>query len=183
MASQHLVSRKSAHRPRFSGRLDPSGPGSARLAHLCGMETTTQRQTADRLSAEGGLDPVITLSQLAVQLGVSVQTLYDLRSQGRGPRRHDRLAGRRPSPAPSSRRLDAMRTRGRGVFSRWLGRNSALQPLQAHQRSLQTARNDPVLSSKAMLPILDNARSSGVSLRSPGQLRGSRAVAVTPGAR
>ena len=47
MASQHLVSRKSAHRPRFSGRLDP----------------------LDR-----------------VQLSVSVQTLYDLRSQGRGPR-------------------------------------------------------------------------------------------------
>jgi excisionase family DNA binding protein len=26
------------------------------------------------------------LSQLAAQLGVTVQTLYDLRSQGRGPR-------------------------------------------------------------------------------------------------
>ena len=32
------------------------------------------------------LDPVLTLSQLATQLGVSVQTLYDLRCQGRGPR-------------------------------------------------------------------------------------------------
>jgi len=86
MASQYLVSRKSAHRPRFSGRLDPSGRGSARLVHLCGMETTTHRQTADRPSLEGGLDPVVTLSQLAAQVGVSVQTLYDLRSQGRGPR-------------------------------------------------------------------------------------------------
>lgn len=86
MASQHLVSRKSAHRPRFSGRLDPSGPGSARLAHLCGMETTTQRPTAHPPTSEGGLDPVVTLSQLAAQLGVRVQTLYDLRSQGRGPR-------------------------------------------------------------------------------------------------
>ena len=86
MAAQHLVSTKSAHLPRFSGRLDPSGPGSARLAHLCGMETTTQRQTADRTSSERGLDPVVTMSQLAAQLGVTVQTLYDLRSQGRGPR-------------------------------------------------------------------------------------------------
>lgn len=86
MASQHLISRKSAHRSRFSRRLDPSGPGSARLAHLCGMETTTQGQTADRSFSEGGLDPVVTLSHLAAQLGVSVQTLYDLRSQGRGPR-------------------------------------------------------------------------------------------------
>lgn len=32
------------------------------------------------------MDPVVTLSQLAAQLGVSVQTLYDLRCQGRGPR-------------------------------------------------------------------------------------------------
>ena len=86
MASQHLVSRKSAHRPRFAGRLDPYGPDPARLAHLCGMETTTQRQTTDRPSSERGLDPVVTLSQLAAQLGVSVQTIYDLRSQGRGPR-------------------------------------------------------------------------------------------------
>jgi excisionase family DNA binding protein len=86
MASQHLVSRKSPHRSRFSGCLDPPGSGSARLAHLCGMDTTTQHQSADRSSFDGGLDPVVTLSQLAAQLGVSVQTLYDLRSQGRGPR-------------------------------------------------------------------------------------------------
>ncbi len=32
------------------------------------------------------LDPVLTLAQLATQLGVTVQTLYDLRCQGRGPR-------------------------------------------------------------------------------------------------
>jgi excisionase family DNA binding protein len=50
------------------------------------MRTTTQRQTRTHVAAESGLGPVITLSQLASQLGVSVQTLYDLRSQGRGPR-------------------------------------------------------------------------------------------------
>ena len=86
MASQHLISIKSARRPMFSGRLGPSGAGSAGRAHLCGMETTAPRQTADRSSAEHRLDPVVTLSQLAARLGVSVQTLYDLRSQGRGPR-------------------------------------------------------------------------------------------------
>jgi excisionase family DNA binding protein len=37
-------------------------------------------------SSQHGLVPVITLSQLAALLGVSVQTLYDLRCQGRGPR-------------------------------------------------------------------------------------------------
>jgi excisionase family DNA binding protein len=42
------------------------------------MKTTAHSET--RLSA------FVTLSQLASQLGVSVQTLYDLRSQGRGPR-------------------------------------------------------------------------------------------------
>ena len=86
MATQQKLSTKSAHGPTFSARLDPSGGGSARLAHLCGMETTTHRQTAHRSSSEHGLDPVVTLSELASQLGVSVQTLYDLRSQGRGPR-------------------------------------------------------------------------------------------------
>ena len=40
------------------------------------MKTTTHPETS--------LGPVLTLSRLATQLGVSVQTLYDLRSQGRG---------------------------------------------------------------------------------------------------
>ena len=86
MASQHLVSRKSAQRPSSSDPLDPSGAGSVGQAHLCGVETTTQRQTDLRSSSELVLDPVVTMSQLASQLGVSVQTLYDLRSKGRGPR-------------------------------------------------------------------------------------------------
>ena len=42
------------------------------------MTTTTRPEPV--------LGPVLTLSQLAAQLGVTVQTLYDLRSQGRGPR-------------------------------------------------------------------------------------------------
>jgi len=50
------------------------------------MDTTTAPQTRSHAPAKHGLDPVVTLSQLAAQLGVSVQTLYDLRSQGRGPR-------------------------------------------------------------------------------------------------
>jgi excisionase family DNA binding protein len=32
------------------------------------------------------LDTVLSLSELAARLRVSVQTIYDLRSQGRGPR-------------------------------------------------------------------------------------------------
>jgi hypothetical protein len=43
-------------------------------------------RTADRPILGGGLDPVVTLSQQAAQLGVRLQTLYDLRSYGRGLR-------------------------------------------------------------------------------------------------
>jgi len=32
------------------------------------------------------LDTVLSLFELAARLGVTVQTIYDLRSQGRGPR-------------------------------------------------------------------------------------------------
>ena len=42
------------------------------------METTTHPRRHS--------GPSCTLSELAAHLGVSVQTLYDLRSQGRGPR-------------------------------------------------------------------------------------------------
>jgi excisionase family DNA binding protein len=49
------------------------------------MDTTAQRQTRSHASSDRRLDPIVTMSQLAAQLAVSVQTLYDLRSQGRGP--------------------------------------------------------------------------------------------------
>lgn len=50
------------------------------------MTLTTPSSHLDQPVSGPGLDPVLTLSQLAVQLGVTVQTLYDLRCQGRGPR-------------------------------------------------------------------------------------------------
>jgi excisionase family DNA binding protein len=78
MASQHLVSTKSIRAQGCSVVLGRSRPSTARLEHLACMTTTTSSETA--------LGPVVTLSQLAIQLGVTVQTLYDLRSQGRGPR-------------------------------------------------------------------------------------------------
>ena len=65
-----------------SPSLAPGGPvlgrarsRSAGLPHLPGMETSTAT-----------LDTVLSLSELAARLGVTVQTIYDLRSQGRGPR-------------------------------------------------------------------------------------------------
>ena len=78
MASQHLISTKSIDWPSSSVRLGRARPGTAGLAHLVCMQTTAHSET--------GPSTFVTLSQLAAQLGVSVQTLYDLRSQGRGPR-------------------------------------------------------------------------------------------------
>src|SRR3954468_17927112 len=78
MASQHLVSRKSVDWLSSSVGLGRSRPGAAGLAHLACMKITAHSET--------GLSAFVTLSQLASQLGVSVQTLYDLRSQGRAPR-------------------------------------------------------------------------------------------------
>ncbi len=78
MTTQRKVSTKSIGWPGHSASLGPSRPAAAQLAHLVCMTTTTPSETA--------LGPVLTLSQLASQLGVTVQTLYDLRSQGRGPR-------------------------------------------------------------------------------------------------
>ncbi len=78
MASQQKLSTKLVPWSTYSARLGPSRPPAAGLAHLACIETTTHPETA--------LGPVLTLSQLAAQLGVTVQTLYDLRSQGRGPR-------------------------------------------------------------------------------------------------
>lgn len=80
------------------------GPGSVRLAHLADMTTpntvrTALGNTADHTTGNadgktagktaggaGILEPAVSLKELAAELHVTCQTLYDLRSQGRGPR-------------------------------------------------------------------------------------------------
>ncbi len=68
---------------------------SGGLAHLTGMDTptATHAAAADRATYTGTVanaaedaEQLLTLSELAARLSVSVQTLYDLRSKGRGPR-------------------------------------------------------------------------------------------------
>lgn len=66
-----------------SGWLSASLGVSARLVHLLCMDTSNRPLTTDFMSTPSD---VLTLSQLAEYLGVAAQTLYDLRSQGRGPR-------------------------------------------------------------------------------------------------
>jgi len=78
MATRHKLGSSSpnlAFTPRALGR---SRIRSGLRAHLCGMEINNAHLDA--------FEPVLSLSELAARLGVSVQTLYDLRSQGRGPR-------------------------------------------------------------------------------------------------
>ena len=57
-----------------------SRPASVGLAHLGVMDTTHITHTA-----RDALEPVVTITELATQLSVSTQALYDLRSKGRGP--------------------------------------------------------------------------------------------------
>jgi excisionase family DNA binding protein len=75
MPTRHKLGSSSAIFASQRPALGRSWPGSVALAHLPGMETNTDT-----------LDTVLTLSELAARLRVSVQTIYDLRSQGRGPR-------------------------------------------------------------------------------------------------
>jgi excisionase family DNA binding protein len=86
MHCQHLVS-------TFDLSLDPSATSLGRsrrpaecLVHLLGMDTNLTRQATATDRHYDSLEPVLTLSELAARLCVSIQTLYDLRSQGRGPR-------------------------------------------------------------------------------------------------
>ena len=86
MHCQHLVS-------TFAAGFDPSAASlvSSRrcapwLAHLKGMDTNLAAGTTDTDPHQASLEAVLTLSELAALLCVSAQTLYDLRSQGRGPR-------------------------------------------------------------------------------------------------
>jgi excisionase family DNA binding protein len=75
MATRHKLGSSSPLLVSAPPALGRSRTGSVVLAHLQGMDTNHDT-----------LDTVLTLSELAARLRVSVQTIYDLRSQGRGPR-------------------------------------------------------------------------------------------------
>ena len=71
----------------YCSSLDPGSPGygwsrpaSVGLAHLGVMDTTHPTH-----ASRDALEPVFTIAELATELSVSTQALYDLRSKGRGP--------------------------------------------------------------------------------------------------
>ena len=83
--------------PRLLRTLGPTGPhasphlGRSRrlpeaLEHLTVMATEKIRDRSADVTTLSLVDGVLSLSELCVQLQVSAQTIYDLRSQGRGPR-------------------------------------------------------------------------------------------------
>lgn len=77
MATGHLLDgfRPSLDpRPSVLGRPRPTSVG---LAHLGVMDTTHATQDA--------IEPVFTIAEVAAQLSVSTQAIYDLRCKGRGP--------------------------------------------------------------------------------------------------
>lgn len=51
------------------------------------MKTEKIRDRSADVATLSLVDGVLSLSELCAQLRVSAQTIYDLRSQGRGPRR------------------------------------------------------------------------------------------------
>ena len=67
------------------GRLGRSGSRSECLAHLGPMEPTNTAEN-NATVIHGAFEQAWSLRELAVRLQVSCQTIYDLRSQGRGPR-------------------------------------------------------------------------------------------------
>lgn len=91
MAIVHLLATYSGAREACGSSFDPSRSGVGGLAHLTGMNTTASTRVsnshASRIeTTHGGIEPVLTLAEIAAHLGVSVQALYDLRNKGRGPR-------------------------------------------------------------------------------------------------
>lgn len=86
MDAPHLFRTYCPDRSTRSGRLDDSRSVAGRLTHLLGMDTSTHRRRDPERGRPSLIEPVLSLTELCEHLHVSVQTMYDLRSQGRGPR-------------------------------------------------------------------------------------------------
>ena len=83
--------------PRLLRAMRPTGPHSSPhlersrrlpelLAHLTVMKAEKIRDRSANATTLSLVDGVLSLSELCAQLQVNAQTIYDLRSQPRGPR-------------------------------------------------------------------------------------------------
>jgi predicted DNA-binding transcriptional regulator AlpA len=84
MTVPHLFRSYRANRGLPGVRLGVSRRYPEGLAHLPGMDIGQNAEPEGPRSLV--LEQVVSLTDLCRHLNVSVQTLYDLRSQGRGPR-------------------------------------------------------------------------------------------------
>lgn len=84
MASRHKLGTWSNYRPESRTIWGWPRADSDRPVHLSCMDTT--KTGRDDVHAIGAIEDVVSTSELATYLQVSLQTVYDLRSQGRGPR-------------------------------------------------------------------------------------------------
>ncbi len=77
MAVRHLFDTSPHSTARYRVIFEVSRGFAGRHAHLLGMSSETIHHT--------DFESILSLSELAALLGVTAQTIYDLRSQGRGP--------------------------------------------------------------------------------------------------
>jgi predicted DNA-binding transcriptional regulator AlpA len=87
MARRHLCG---TYWFRFDGTASALGVSrrcSVALAHLGHMKPVNRSEAVeqDGVVLAGAFEPALSLKELAAELQASCQTLYDLRSQGRGP--------------------------------------------------------------------------------------------------
>lgn len=92
MARSHLCRINHLHFGPSRAGSDAPSRTSARFAHLGCMETTPSPATSpttvpgnDAAVITDVFESALSVQELAAQLHVSAQTIYDLRSQGRGP--------------------------------------------------------------------------------------------------
>lgn len=85
MQTQHLLSTLNVSLAPSASLLGSSRRHAEWLGHLLGMDTKITRMATVAENPDA-FEPALTLSGLAARLRVSAQTIYDLRSQGRGPR-------------------------------------------------------------------------------------------------
>jgi excisionase family DNA binding protein len=86
MASPHLFRTYGPDQGYPSGFLGSYRLGAAGLAHLLVMDAKTTPITEPGRRHLRLIEQILSLSELCAHLHVSAQTIYDLRSQGRGPR-------------------------------------------------------------------------------------------------
>ena len=86
MAALHLFATNAVGPRCPSGCFVGSRSGAEALAHLPGTDTKTREQDVTDRPQLTLIEQVLSLSELCAHLQVPAQTIYDLRSQGRGPR-------------------------------------------------------------------------------------------------